>query len=159
MIAPVSDREPSYFILIVSDTYGLSGKRYLASKLVEKRLERGIWGLYPSTPNRNVIQVGDQVLIYLGGNGPNRCSVIAAAKVGEIENPRTAIFVDPPNVESNAADRLLHLVEVQKIQPVDIRALLDDLSFIPENRKKWGVALMGGCRKISLEDYRKIVDQ
>lgn len=155
----VTDQNSSYFILIASDTFTLSGSRYSAQKLAEKRMQKGVWGLYPGTSNRLVIRAKDQVLIYLGGTGPNRCSVIARAKVGDVECPREAVFIDPINVEGDAADRILHLTDICEIAPVDIRQKLDDLSFIPANRKKWGVALMGGCRKISREDFEKIVCQ
>lgn len=157
ILKTVTDQDSSYFILIASDSYTLSGSRYRARKLAEGRLQQGIWGLYPGTSNRSVIRVGDQVLVYVGGSGPDRCSVIARAWVSGIDNPRDAVFIDPPNVESDGADRILRLADVQRIGPVDIRQMLDDLSFIPENRQKWGVALMGGCRKISQQDFEKIV--
>lgn len=37
--------------------------------------------------------------------------------------------------------------------PVDLLTVLDRLSFIPDNRNKWGVAMMGGVRSLTPEDY------
>lgn len=39
-------------------------------------------------------------------------------------------------------------------QPVDIIENLNKLSFIPENKKKWGVAFMGGARRINEADFK-----
>ena len=37
--------------------------------------------------------------------------------------------------------------------PIPIAERLQQLSFIPTNTKKWGVAMMGGIRPLCKEDY------
>ncbi|CAG4884186.1 protein of unknown function [Georgfuchsia toluolica] len=37
--------------------------------------------------------------------------------------------------------------------PVSFRAKLDELSFVPQNRQKWGTSLQSGCRKVSRKDF------
>lgn len=147
----------AHFILIASDAYTINGRRYPALDLAQWRLDNARWGLYPSTNNRHSIKPGDNLLIYVGGLGHLRCNVIGAAKVKAIEEPRTPVFLDPPEVDSLAADRVLALDGIKTFDPVDLRKLLDQLTFIPKNKQKWGSSLMGGCRKIDRKDYEKIV--
>ncbi len=146
--------EKSYFILIASDTYSGTGGIYPAYKLAEWRLDRGEWGIYPSTANRKVLKVDDEVLIYVGGQKRNRCCVIASARISKIESRRLLRAVDPPEVGIPNADMVLSFDSVKKIGPVDIRTKFDELSFIPPNRSKWGSALMGGCRRVTPQDFR-----
>ena len=51
----------------------------------------------------------------------------------------------------------LKYIEFEKIviykNPINVKTKLDELSFIPLNKKKWGMVFMNGCRKISKEDY------
>jgi predicted RNA-binding protein len=42
--------------------------------------------------------------------------------------------------------------------PIDVKTKLDKLSFIPENRQKWGMVFMNGCRKISSADYISLTE-
>ncbi len=52
----------------------------------------------------------------------------------------------------------LSLTEANRLTPsVPIANLLDSLSFIPVNRSRWGVAMMGGVRRISDADWNVIV--
>jgi hypothetical protein len=131
------------------------GARYSAFDIAKKRLNKSAWPIYKGTQNRNVIAAGDTILVYLGGHNRYSQSVIARARIKSVEDigRRT-----PPAIDSGAAQRappfkVLHLEDVEEFKmPVYIRRLLGKLSFLP-NTKNWGVSLVGGCRRISSEDF------
>jgi hypothetical protein len=146
----------SYYVLIASDAYTQSGGILAAREIVSWRLDRGEWGLYRKTANRNRIKKNDRVLIYMGGLKRMRRHVVASASVSQIVEHRVGVRLDPPDVEGEYADRSLLLKDIRHQEPVDVRSLLDELDFVPKNRSKWGVALMGGCREVSKADYERL---
>lgn len=147
----------NHFLLITTDGETEGGKRASARTLIDWRLERRRWPIYLGTRHKRTMQPGDLVLFYQGGNRPGRQHVIAQARIAEIIVPSRDEEFDPPWLLSSAADQALVLDEVKKLEnPVSIKSLMGEISILPKMRF-WGALLMGGCRKMTLEDYRVII--
>jgi len=145
----------NYYILIASSADDKSGNIIEGNEVASKRLDKCIWPLYNKTQNRKRIMSGDICFIYVSGTGKNHQHIIGEVAVksnNEIRN-----FVDDyyhPSTPSN----VLHLTNCKKYKdPICFKSILTDLSICPSNMQRWGCALQGGCRKISEDDYKKIL--
>lgn len=100
------------------------------------------WSIGKRTPNRTQLSLGDKVLFYQGGDEGRK--IVASAELASTvkETEISESFVEITNF------RLWK-------KPVEIRALINELSFI-KNKKHWGIYLQGGIVKISEQDYKKI---
>jgi hypothetical protein len=150
-----SRKEPSsYFLMIVTDAAG----GHSAFAVAKRRLDRGLWPIYQRTRHRSAIAAGDVLLVYLGGYREFSQNIVAFARVKSVEDTGRRA---PPIIDSEAAQnappfKILHLDDIELFaDPVSIRNLLTQLSFIPKS-PKWGAALMGGCRTITREDFLRI---
>lgn len=85
-------------------------------------------------------------------------NVIAKASVQEIA-PRkfSQPSLDPDAALTDAPYFVLELANISRIASVSLREVIFELSIAPNNKQKWGMALMGGCRRISKEDYEIIM--
>ena len=106
---------------------------------------------------------GDRVVIYVGGQQEGSKLFVASAEVVSCE---LVTAVARRNVAPNVAEGnqlavgWLQLGTVKEFStPVPILELLDRLSFIPENRARWGVALVGGVRRIDDRDWDLILSE
>lgn len=147
---------PNYFIFVANDGFTETGSKVDAYGIACWRIHHGRWAVYRATRNRNLIRPGDNVAVYVGGQRKHRQTVIATARVREIGPYRRDTPVDPVGVDNELPQSVVYLDEQKLITPRPIRPMLDHLSFIPENHMKWGVALMGGIRRISHEDFNRI---
>jgi hypothetical protein len=146
--------KPSYFLMVVTDGAG----KHSALDLAKRRLDQGLWPIYKGTRNRRAIAVGDILLIYLGGSKNWSQSVVASAKVKVIDEAgrRALPSIDSEDAQTNPPFKTLRLEDIQFFaEPVDIRHLLGKLSFLP-NSRKWGAALVGGCRRMTRQDFLEI---
>jgi hypothetical protein len=153
-----SERGRFHFILIVNDPD--TADRMSAYELATARLRQGAWPIYARTRHRQSIRAGDLALIYVAGGRRFSQTFFATATVGFVEligrrQPR----IDPEEIVAPPTSIVLRLAHVARFDPpVSIRPMLKKLSFVPRS-KKWGAALMGGCRMISAEDFRMIARQ
>ena len=126
-------------------------------------LNAGRWPLYLHTKHRSDFRPGDRVVIYVGGQQEGSKLFVASAEVVSYE---LVTAVARRNVAPNVAEGnqlavgWLQLGTVKEFStPVPILELLDRLSFIPENRARWGVALVGGVRRIDDRDWDLILSE
>ena len=101
-----------------------------------------------------MLAVGARVLFYISNKKPGP-QIIAKAEISSISNPRSG--GTDPDAEA-AIHSILEFKDIERLDaPVDFKVALETLSFAPKNMKKWGVVVLGGCRYISDEDYKKIL--
>jgi hypothetical protein len=143
-----------YYILVANDSENKFGKKIPAADVIKQRMQNKQWEIYRGTKFKDFLKTGDVCIFYSAGRKTGSQKFLGE---GEIKN----IHVSPICVaEYLNQEEPLKYVEFSKIKaykvPVSIREKLDLLSFIPENRQKWGMVFMNGCRKILEEDYKAI---
>ena len=80
--------------------------------------------------------------------------MVASATVEEKQPWSPALARRYPLTVSGVPLLALRLRDVARLAaPVSVIANLHRLEFIGENKKKWGVRLMGGMRSVSATDY------
>ena len=112
-------------------------------EMLEKIRNSKKWPLGKRTFHRKKLQAGDKVLFYQGGE--NGRMIVASAELSSAlrhtENLHSFVKINRFRIWSN---------------PIDIRELFNDLSFI-KNKKHWSAYFQGGIVKISKEDYNRIL--
>lgn len=147
-----------HFIFIKGDAYLKNGSLISAFEATKLLLNSRIWPLYSSTSNRKSIKQGDLLLFYISGKHENSQRVIAKSCIKAIE-PWTKKHDTQCPIYPELAFSAVILGNVKYFStPVTIKDHIDHLSFFPENRIKWGTALMGGVRRITAEDYDYLTD-
>lgn len=112
------------------------------SEMLKKIKAKQKWLVGRRTPHRGILSEGDKILFYQGGEEGGK--VVASAELASgLQSENDDNFVQIKNFE------------VWK-KPVDMRALIDKLSFI-KNKQHWGVYLQGGIVKTAGIDYNLIV--
>lgn len=143
-----------HFILIKHPSETISGKTLTATESCQSLLDTGIWPLFENTRCRLMVRPGNSVLIYAAGQGKDGRRIIASAYVAGITPWSRKFQQKCPILLEGIPVTALHLDRIEHLNsPVLMTDYLDALSFIPENRKKWGVSMMGGMRSISQADY------
>ncbi len=85
-------------------------------------------------------------------------NVIAKAIVQGIASPKfSQPSLDPDAALTDTPYFVLQLANISRITPVNLREAIFELSIAPNNKQKWGMALMGGCRRLSKDDYEIIM--
>ena len=144
----------AHYILIVGETVDTLGRSLSARETADIRLQNSNWPLYENTPNRSTIKQGDGVLVYFAGSSEQSQTFYASSVVSETINLSYKKW-EMENLASEQAPTLI--VKLKDIvifkDCVNIRPLLNDLTFIPKNKSKWGCVMHTGCRRISKEDY------
>ena len=102
------------------------------------------WLIGRKTRNRNRLMAGDKILFYQGGE-EGRKFVGSAELASGLRQTGNSIYDFVKIMNFKIWDN-----------PVEIRTLIDKLSFI-KNKKYWGVYLQGGIRKISRKDYKEVL--
>ena len=146
----------NFFILIASDSENNQGKRLTADEVIRQRIINKQWEIYKRTKFKDLLKKGDVCLFYVAGRKTNAQHFIGEGVIKNIHlhplKPINYLNLEEP----------LKYIEFDKIDvyefPIDVKTKLDKLSFIPKNRKKWGMVFMNGCRKISLDDYLRLVE-
>ena len=148
----------SHFILMKHS--GFNADRVIVTGYESARLllKNKLWPLWENTRCKNMVEVDHKLLIYIAGNEEHSKCVIASAEVSAVE-----LWSDKkhkknyPLLLDGIPGKVLMLKNIEILEePLDIRKKLDTLSFIPENKKKWGVAMMGGMRPLLENDYFKL---
>ena len=147
------------YILICVDTVDGDGRVEPAFKTLSVRLAASYWPLYKRTANSRHIAVGDRVIVYAGGQRAWGMSFHATATVkGKTASNRTIDRKLSGLEGQRLPDQWLELSDVRRLDPcVPIAELLSELSFIPKNQQRWGVAIMSGSRRISDFDWELIL--
>ena len=144
----------SHFILIKRSGFCARLKMISATESAHKLLHSRIWPLWEGTRCKSMVKAGHKVLIYLAGDESDCKKVIAMAVVKNVVDWSSKHKRCYPLMLDGLPTKVLELKEVRYFDsPVDVREKLDTLSFIPQNKKKWGVAMMGGMRSLNKADY------
>lgn len=145
----------THFILIKHASESARGELLSASASCAQLLQWGFWPLYQRTRCRLMVKPGNTVLIYTAGQGADARRILAKAKVSEVTPWTRQLENTCPLFLDGLPVSVLALADIEyfEIPPV-LTDHLDDLSFIPANRQKWGVSMMGGMRSISDSDYQ-----
>lgn len=146
-----------HFILVKLPGHDTKGIALSARAAAIKLLDAKFWPIFSRTRNKKVMAPGDEVAIYLGGQYNQL--IIATATIEKIE-PWQKSFKDRyPLTMDGIPESVLVLSNISVLkQPVDVTEILDSLTFIPKNIKKWGVAFMGGARLVNQADYNRLTD-
>jgi hypothetical protein len=141
-----------HFLLIKREDVSRSGEPLTAHEAADRLLTAGVWPLWAHTRCRNLVAAGDLVAIYL--TGARNGHVVAAADVVE-KLPWTATLARTyPLILSGTPQVALRLGCIRRLTvAVPIAPVRHQLSFIGSG-PKWGVALMGGMRKVSETDFQ-----
>ena len=148
----------SYFILTAVDSIGTTSSGAAAHEIALQRLAKGLWPLYKGTQNRNAIAQGDRVLVYVGGKNRYKQSFVAMALVSSVEPvARRLPIIDSPAIVTDAPFKVVHLKQITYFEPpIELRPFIGRLDFLPSTTK-WGASLAGGCRRLPVCDFRKIL--
>lgn len=147
----------SHYILVTSDPYLASSEKLgSAYVLTKKRMRKALWDIYDRTSFKDKIQSGDRVCFYVAGAKSMKGNIIGYATVADVTK---RIQKTPEHVEYFLATpvKQLKLRDVQEIEPINFREKFFTLKMSEGiNTKKWGAVLMGGVRRLSSEDWKKL---
>jgi len=144
------------YLLICVDGIDAAGKAVSAHGIASGRMETMEWPLYKSTGFAKTITTGDSCLIYVGGQRKHSQSFIGFGIVAAVEPAPRRWSEQDSSLVTNPATRLIKFANVEHwARPVSIKAHLDDLYFI-KNRSRWGLHMMGGVKRIPVEDFELI---
>lgn len=150
-----ADLSRGHFILVKRSGFSSDQIMISATDGAKALLKTGIWPLWKNTRCKNMVRPGHRVLIYLAGPEADCGNVIASAEVRDvIEWSDRKHQRGYPLLIDGEPLKALMLEKVSLFRnPVSVADQLDNLSFAPENKKKWGVAMMGGMRSLNESDF------
>jgi hypothetical protein len=147
------------YLLLASDGMDANGGSYPALKILRYRLSNKIWGMNKRTWHRNEIKKDDNVIFYVAGRGVMHGNIMARAVIKDVKYYsrvyNSTYSNDSFSVEIPEKIIILGGVEYFK-KNVNLKSLLGKISFLPL-KKKWGIYLQGGARKISNKDFELIL--
>ncbi len=144
------------FMLSANDGYAEAGS-VSARHIADAWLALNAWPLYANTKNRKVIVAGASLVFYLGGHRTNRQTFIAKASVRAVQPAQRAETALSQSFFFPTPDKVLALSDLAYFpEPVSIRPLIGKLSVVRKTGPRWGAGLVGGSRRLTLEDFRLI---
>lgn len=150
----------NYILVCIDSLLSATGTTEPALVVAQRRILAGRWPLYARTKHRLDICEGDRALIYAGGQRGHSRVFIATTRIASNQPVNSARRLSlPTNLDGdNPPVSWLTFADTNKMVPtVHMSELLEKLSFIPKNRSRWGVTLMGGVRRISDADWAIIL--
>ena len=153
--------EINHFIFICGDAEARDGGLVSAFNISQARLKRQFWPIYTHTRHRNEIKAGDTCLFYLAGKNEYSQCFFAEAIIEKISEYAGLNFeVEKYELSKKVPRQVLFLENIKEFSPVPIRPLLHKFSFIKKSEKlySWGLGFIGGCKKITANDYMLISD-
>lgn len=149
-------KSKNHFILMKRSGLSASGNAMSATESALALVNLGFWPLFKNTPCRKMISPGSHVLIYLAGTEKDCQHVIASACIASITQWNHREHQSKyPLILDGEPEQVLTFKDVIIFQsPISIRANFSKLDLIPKkNLSKWGSAMMGGMKAISVTDY------
>lgn len=144
-----------HYILIKREGPDARGRMLSAAQSADQLLSAGVWPLWEHTRNRKAIAAGDHLAIYLAGAS----QVVATAAVAAVSSWNATLRNSYPLQLDGTPVAVLRLADVQRlVVPVDVKARLARLSFVPPGSRKWGVAFMGGSRAVGAADFAAMTE-
>jgi hypothetical protein len=144
--------EPKHFLLVKHADHTAAGAPIKALDAAMALLDAEMWPLWVRTPCKDLVQPGDRIAVYLAGSGNQ--VVVASATVDAKQPWSPSLARQYPLTLSGVPLLALRLGDIHRLaKPVSVVSNLARLEFIGQNKKKWGVRLMGGMRSVSARDY------
>lgn len=146
-----------YYILIKGDSYLKDGSHISAYQSILKLISANVWPLYARTAYRKKFKPGDKVVFYAAGRGKSSKSTVGHATVQSSQDwtkkhdNTCPLFIDEIPYTALTFNNFF-IYET----PIEIRPLIESLSFLPSNKKKWGISFMNGSRRIPKDDFKKL---
>ena len=135
----------SHFILVTANTYDEYGNKTKTIDTFKNRLAVNSWHLNKLTPNKEIIQINDEVAFYVSDTRKIVGRALIANKLKE---------------KSKLTD-ICYRLSFKSIKlfnnPILFLDRLRQSTIMPKNPKKWGVVLMGGVRKVDQSDFELFV--
>lgn len=148
---------PNTFFLAANDAYDEHERRKGAYQVIKEWLGKPAWPVYRNTKNRLAFAPQDRVVIYAGGYKQHSQTIIGVAVIVKVRSPTKAELEELSQTSAPTPVKILDLGELVCCEtPVSIRPILTRLEMFAGLGAKWGVALMGGSRKISEDDFALI---
>lgn len=153
------NEQRTHFMLIKHSGFSADLHRLTAYESALMLLCSALWPLWTGTRCKHMVKAGHDVLIYIAGSEEKSKCVIASARVKNTELwSNTKHKNNYPLLIDGIPEKVLLLENINLFnEPVDVKKKLDTLTFMPVNKKKWGVAMMGGMRSLLTIDYNELV--
>ena len=147
-----------YFLLGANDGFDINERKVSAFSIVEVWLSKPAWPVYAKTKNRLAFEPGAHVVIYVGGKQRNSQSFFGTATIDQVRDPTFREIEDAAETSAPPPVRILVFKDVRRFPSSNsIRPLISRLEMFGKLGPKWGVALVGGSRRLSKADYDIIV--
>lgn len=145
----------SFYILTLTDSETEHAFQRFNSIKCKQR-----WPIYVTTNNKSKLKRGDNFLVYIAGKQDHSQSFIATFTADEV-------FSNPVTISLNLLAKGINKIHSHlgfntlKVfpSPIDIDSVRPFLSFLGDNNSSGGVFPRGGCKKISSQDFQKIIDR
>ncbi|MBD0788199.1 hypothetical protein HUO09_17730 [Vibrio sp. Y2-5] len=149
--------KPQHYILSKGADLDRHGRSISATEAAKALLEKRIWALSSNASCQDIIKAGDHVYIYLSGKANDSGQVIAKATIDEVKPWTRRSHVSFPLWPSKQPSKILALTDIEYLnQAVLIKDHIDQLDFVPVNKKQWSLLFTGGLRKINESDFNKL---
>ena len=149
----------NHFILVVSTgrVRGLA-----ALDVLEARISEGRWPLNRTTPNRNAVRGGDNLLLYVAQNSGGAsagCFVGSAIAVSGAQESRRQLSTSREWLGGVVPTRISLPFRLEQRFHVPVRAapLVPQLGFIKDPRW-WGLWFQRGIVRIGPDDFATIIE-
>ncbi len=142
------------FLFITTPQHDDHGLKVSASKVFDQRINENRWAIYESTRNKKQISENDKIVFYVS-NLKSGGHLVGTATISKLQKPlRNQRFYS----EHGIVDYYVLFKDIEMFEKtINFKNILENLSFCPLNKQKWGVVLMGGVRQLNDDDYNYIV--
>ena len=150
----------NHFILMKRDGFNNAGEMISASTGIKALCNYGKGPLWERTRCKDMINAGDDILLYAAGDGPDTKHIVGFAKVESIESWNRRHKREYPILLDGVPQKVINLkCQTLFAQPLPMRSVIEKMTFAPENIKKWGVCFMGGMRSIKTVDFDTLMKE
>ena len=147
-----------FFLLGANDGFDHNERRRDARDVAMAWLNRKSWPVYANTKNRKAFEPGAGVVFYIGGKASSGQTIIGSARIALIRPATSAERLGVGMGEKTPSE----VLEFEPLEffpvPVPIRPLIDKLEMFVQVPQRWGIALVGGSRRISQADFDLILE-
>ena len=149
------DSKKNFYILVVSNADGNSGKRISSHDILRHRLNKKSWPLFKGTSKRNKIKPDDKVVFYLAGPRKGSQSFAATAEIEEIfEWNYGSETIDMEDALTPNPSNVLKLKNINVFsEPISIRPKIKKLNFI-KKPEIWQIYMQSGCISLTEKDFK-----
>ena len=139
----------NYYCLGTSDSTNEN-----AIDILKRRIDEKKYPLYKKTPFLNDIKKDDEVVFYVAGRKNKSQNFIAFSVIQSVEIPNETLI--DPDKNKYVLEKYLLFENISLLKtPIHIKAIINQLEFI-KNKTNFGVYLMGGVSKITVNDFNLI---